>query len=197
MSHEIDSFELLIHHSLPWTVVGKLDQISSHVVTFWVLSSAFWIKVFGDEHHWLLSPCCYTTSMWTVPTCKRQNLGAIPSRLDARKHPDYLFHLAGKASPLLSDIESRSRNKRRNLWVGWCVSSWRPWFWPRVIIWSQPAYAEKVTRTWHTWNKNEDCCNYQQPLVDSEQQYSKYRYRTHPLSNFLDGWLIFMQLELF
>ena len=21
-------------------------------------------------------------------------------------------------------------NKRRNLWVGWCVSSWRPWFWP-------------------------------------------------------------------
>ena len=21
-------------------------------------------------------------------------------------------------------------NKRRNLWVGWCVFSWRPWFWP-------------------------------------------------------------------
>ena len=27
-------------------------------------------------------------------------------------------------------IKSRSRNKHRNLWVGWCVSSWRPWFWP-------------------------------------------------------------------
>ena len=21
-------------------------------------------------------------------------------------------------------------NKRWSLWVGWCVSSWRPWFWP-------------------------------------------------------------------
>ena len=31
---------------------------------------------------------------------------------------------------LLHPIKSRSRNKRRNLWVGWCVSSWRPWFWP-------------------------------------------------------------------
>ena len=25
-------------------------------------------------------------------------------------------------------IDNRSRNKRRNLWVGWCVSSWWPWF---------------------------------------------------------------------
>ena len=30
----------------------------------------------------------------------------------------------------LHPIKSRSRNKRRNLWLGWCVSSWRPWFWP-------------------------------------------------------------------
>ena len=29
------------------------------------------------------------------------------------------------AHPLLP-INSRSRNKRRNLWVGWCVSSWWP-----------------------------------------------------------------------
>ena len=29
----------------------------------------------------------------------------------------------------LHPIKSRSRNKRRNMWVGWCVSSWRPWFW--------------------------------------------------------------------
>ena len=41
-------------------VVGRLDQMSSHVVTFWVLSLAFWIKVFGNGHHWLLTPCCYT-----------------------------------------------------------------------------------------------------------------------------------------
>ena len=25
-------------------------------------------------------------------------------------------------------IDNRSRNKRRNLWVGLCVSSWWPWF---------------------------------------------------------------------
>ena len=29
----------------------------------------------------------------------------------------------------LPPIKSRSRNKCRNLWVGWCVSSWWPWFW--------------------------------------------------------------------
>ena len=28
----------------------------------------------------------------------------------------------------LHPVKSMSRNKRRNLWVGWCVSSWRPWF---------------------------------------------------------------------
>ena len=31
-------------------------------------------------------------------------------------------------------IKSRLRNKRRNLWVGWCVSSWRSWFWPVYAI---------------------------------------------------------------
>ena len=30
----------------------------------------------------------------------------------------------------LHPIKNRSMNKRRNLWVGWCVSSWRPWPWP-------------------------------------------------------------------
>ena len=87
--------------SQPTMVVGRLDQMSSNVVTFWVLSLAFWIKVFGDGHHWLLSPCCYTTSMWAVPTCNRQNLGAISSRLDTQKNLDDLLH-SGKASPLLS-----------------------------------------------------------------------------------------------
>ena len=28
----------------------------------------------------------------------------------------------------LHPIDNRSRNKRRNLWVGRCVSSWSPWF---------------------------------------------------------------------
>ena len=91
-----------IDSSQPTMVVGRLDQMSSHVVTFWVLSLAFWIKVFGDGHHWLLSPCCYTTSMWAVPTCNRQNLGAISSHLDTQKHLDDLLHSARKASPLLS-----------------------------------------------------------------------------------------------
>ena len=34
----------------------------------------------------------------------------------------------------LHPIKSMSRNKRRNLWVGWCVSSWWPWFWPVYSI---------------------------------------------------------------
>ena len=34
----------------------------------------------------------------------------------------------------LHPIKSRSRNKRRNLWVGWWVSSWRLWFWPVYSI---------------------------------------------------------------
>ena len=34
----------------------------------------------------------------------------------------------------LHPIKSRSRNKCRNLWVGWCVSSSRPWFWPMHSI---------------------------------------------------------------
>ena len=34
----------------------------------------------------------------------------------------------------LHPIRSKSRNQRRNLWVGWCVSSWRPWFWPVYSI---------------------------------------------------------------
>ena len=29
----------------------------------------------------------------------------------------------------LHPIRSRPRNKRRNLWVGWCVAPWRHWLW--------------------------------------------------------------------
>ena len=39
----------------------------------------------------------------------------------------------GLAHPL-HPIDNRSRNKRRNLWVGWCVSSWWPWFPSRISV---------------------------------------------------------------
>ena len=35
----------------------------------------------------------------------------------------------------LHPIDNRSRNKRRNLWVGRCVSSWWPWFPSRSSVW--------------------------------------------------------------
>ena len=35
---------------------------------------------------------------------------------------------------LLHPIKSRSTKNRQNLWVGWCASSWRPWFWPVYFI---------------------------------------------------------------
>ena len=35
----------------------------------------------------------------------------------------------------LHPIDNRSRNKRRNLWVGWCVSSWWPWYPSRSSVW--------------------------------------------------------------
>ena len=34
----------------------------------------------------------------------------------------------------LHPIDNRSRNRRRNLWVGWCVSSWWPLFRPEIYI---------------------------------------------------------------
>ena len=34
----------------------------------------------------------------------------------------------------LHPINDRSRNKRRNLWVGWCVSSWWPMFSSRSSV---------------------------------------------------------------
>ena len=34
----------------------------------------------------------------------------------------------------LHPIDNRSRNRRRNLWVGWCVSSWWPLFPPRSSV---------------------------------------------------------------
>ena len=40
-----------------------------------------------------------------------------------------VFYYMALVHPL-HPIKIRSRNKRRNLRVGWCVSSWRHWFWP-------------------------------------------------------------------
>ena len=34
----------------------------------------------------------------------------------------------------LHPIDNRSRNRRRNLWVGWCVSSWWPLFPPISFV---------------------------------------------------------------
>ena len=34
----------------------------------------------------------------------------------------------------LHPIDNRSRNRRRNLWVGWCVSSWWPLLPPRSSV---------------------------------------------------------------
>ena len=41
-----------------------------------------------------------------------------------------LYHINGLTHDFwtLHPIDNRSRNKRRNLWVGRCVSSWLPWF---------------------------------------------------------------------
>ena len=46
-----------------------------------------------------------------------------------------LIALMALAHPL-HPIDNRSRNRRRNLWVGWCVSSWWPLFpsWSYVLI---------------------------------------------------------------
>ena len=48
-------------------------------------------------------------------------------------------------------IKSRSRNKRRNLWVGWCVSSWQPWFWPVYSIYY--IHTTHYSCILSNWNK--------------------------------------------
>ena len=45
----------------------------------------------------------------------------------------------------LHPIKSRSRNKRRHLWVGWYVSSWQPWFWPvHSIYYIHTTYYSRI-----------------------------------------------------
>ena len=51
----------------------------------------------------------------------------------------------------LHPIKSRSGNKCRNLWVGWYVSSWRPWFWPAHSIYY--IHTTHYSRILTNWNK--------------------------------------------
>ena len=54
----------------------------------------------------------------------------------------------------LHPIKSRSRNKRRNLWVGWCVSSWRPWFWPvHSIYYIHTTHYSRILTIKYTLSK--------------------------------------------
>ena len=54
--------------------------------------------------------------------------------------------------PPLHYIKSRSRNKHRNLWVGWCVSFWRPWFWSVYsIYYSYTVYHSCTLSNSHIW----------------------------------------------
>ena len=50
----------------------------------------------------------------------------------------------------LHPIKSRSRNKRRNLWVGWCDSSWRPWCWPvHSIYYIHTTHYSCILTNWN------------------------------------------------
>ena len=56
----------------------------------------------------------------------------------------------------LHPINNRSRNTRRNLWVGWCVSSWWPWFPSRssvlIYIYIWIPYMSSVIGRIYTYN---------------------------------------------
>ena len=65
---------------------------------------------------------------------------------------DGIFFITSTAlerSPHL--IKSRSRNKHRNPWVGWCVSSWQPWFWPMYSI--NDKHTIHYSCNLSNWNK--------------------------------------------
>ena len=56
------------------TVCHGGREAGSNVSTCYDILSPFFSildKSVWDEHLSLLSPCCYTTCMWTVPTCKQ------------------------------------------------------------------------------------------------------------------------------
>ena len=54
------------------------------------------------------------------------------------------------AHPLYS-IRSGWRNKCQSLWVGWCVSSWWPWFWSiySIYCYIHTRYYSCILRNWN------------------------------------------------
>ena len=55
--------------------------------------------------------------------------------------------------PLLPN-KSGSRNKRGKLRVGWCISSWRSWFWPMYSInYIHTIYYSRNLRNWKALSK--------------------------------------------
>ena len=73
---------------------------------------------YGIWNYWqqkLLNCICYTIWIdWHMISGLEQEGGVLFAPM-ALAHP-------------LHPIDNRSRNRRRNLWVGWCVSSWWPLF---------------------------------------------------------------------
>ena len=53
----------------------------------------------------------------------------------------------------LHPIRSRSRNKRWNLWVGWCVFSCRPWFWSvySIYYYIHTMHYSCILSNWETF----------------------------------------------
>ena len=51
----------------------------------------------------------------------------------------------------LHPIGSRSENKHRNMWAGWCVSSWRPLIWSIYFIYY--IHTIYYSCTLGSWNK--------------------------------------------
>ena len=51
----------------------------------------------------------------------------------------------------LHPIRRRSGNKRRNRWVGWCVSYWRPWFRSvyRIYDYIHTMHYSCILSTWN------------------------------------------------
>ena len=49
-------------------------------------------------------------------------------------------------------IRKMSRNKRRNMWVGWCVSSWGPWLWSIYSIYYH-IHTMYYSYILNNWNK--------------------------------------------
>ena len=91
---------------------------SNRRVGVWLLPWRWHIHNYGVWNYWqqkLIYCICYTIWFdWHMIFGLEQEGGSLiaPMALAHTLHP----------------IDNRSRNRRRNPWVGWCVSSWRPLF---------------------------------------------------------------------